>query len=107
MESIVQAETPNRLHILKGQRSEEVPDLGHLVSHVILAKDVALDDTGLLCLDDIADTLWEYSIAVIGTAVSGEEADEALSLRVSQEGNPSDEPQGRSAKMNSLRTQAL
>lgn len=79
VECIVQAETPHRLHILRGQRSEEVPDLGHLVSHVILAEDVALDDTGLLCLDDIADTLWKYSIAVIGPAIPGEEADEALS----------------------------
>lgn len=79
MQSIVQAETPYGLHILGGERSQEVPDLGHLVCHVIFAEDVSLDHTGLLRLDDIGDTSGEDRITVISTAISGEEADEALS----------------------------
>lgn len=55
-----------------------MPDLGDFVCHVILAEDVSLDHSGLLGLDNIADALREYSVAVVSAAVSGEEADEAL-----------------------------
>lgn len=78
VQSIVQAETPHRLHVLGGERCQEVPDLGHFVRHIVLAKDVSLDHTGLLGLDDIADALGQYSVAVIRAAIPGEEANEAL-----------------------------
>lgn len=55
-----------------------MPDLGHFVCHIILAEDISLDNPGLLGLDNIADSLGKYGVAVVGAAVSGKEADEAL-----------------------------
>ena len=49
-----------------------------LARDIVLAEDVALDDAGLLCLCEVADARGEDGVAVIGFAVFGEEADEAL-----------------------------
>lgn len=55
-----------------------MPDIGHFICHIILAEDVPLDDTSLLCLDDIGHAFWEDRIAVVSATISGEKADEAL-----------------------------
>jgi hypothetical protein len=78
VESIVQAETPHGLHVLWGQRGEQVPDVDHLVCHIILAEDVSLDHTGLLGLDNIRHALGKYGVAVIRAAISGEETNKTL-----------------------------
>lgn len=44
----------------------------------MLAKDVALDNAGLASLGDVGDAPRENGIAVVGAAVPGQEADEAL-----------------------------
>lgn len=79
VQSIVEAETPHCLDVLEGQRSQEVSDVLDLFCDLILSKYVSLDNTSLLCLDDVADALGENGIAVVSAAVPGKEANEALS----------------------------
>jgi len=75
---VVQAETPHRPHVLRGQGRQEGADVDDLVGHVVLAKDVALDDAGLARLADVGDAAGQDGIAVVGPAVPGQEADETL-----------------------------
>jgi hypothetical protein len=78
VQGIIQAETPHCPHVLRGERGKQVSDIDHFIRHVILAKDVSLDDSSLFCLDHITDALWKDGVAVIGAAISGEKSDEAL-----------------------------
>jgi len=75
---VVQAQTPHRPHVLGGQGRQEGADVDDLVGHVVLAKDVALDDAGLARLADVGDAAGQDGVAVVGPAVPGQEADEAL-----------------------------
>ena len=78
MEGIVETQAPHSFDILCRKRGEEVPYLGYLIGHFVLAKYVALDDAGLLSLDGVSCALGEDCVAVVGATISGEEADEAL-----------------------------
>lgn len=78
MGGVVQAETSHRPHVLGGQGRQERPDVGYVVGDVVLAKDVALDDAGLAGLADVGDAAREDGVAVVGPAIPGQEADEAL-----------------------------
>jgi hypothetical protein len=75
---VVQAETAHRPDVFGGQGRQQQADVGDLVGHVVLAEDVALDDAGLAGLADVGDAAREDGIAVVGAAVAGQEADEAL-----------------------------
>jgi hypothetical protein len=46
----------------------------------MLAKDVAGDDLGALCLRNVGSTLRQDGVAIVSLAVLGEEADESLWL---------------------------
>jgi hypothetical protein len=75
---VVQPQTPHRPDIFRGQGGQERPDVGNLVGNIVLAKDVAGDDAGLAGLADVADAARQDGISVVGAAVPGQEADEAL-----------------------------
>lgn len=62
-----------------GQRRQEEADVGDLVGDIVLAKDVTLNNACLACFGDVGDASRENGIAVVGAAVPGQEADEALS----------------------------
>jgi hypothetical protein len=47
---------------------------------MVLAKYVTLDDAGLAGLADVGDATGQNGISVVGAAVPGQEADEALGL---------------------------
>lgn len=78
MSGVVQPQTPHRPDILRSQGGQERPDVGDLVGNVVFAKDIAGDDAGLAGLADVADAARQNGVSVIGTAVPGQEADEAL-----------------------------
>ena len=78
MSSVVQAETAHGAHVLGGQGRQQRADVDDLVGDVVLAEDVALDDAGLAGLADVGDAAREDGVAVVGPAIPGQEADEAL-----------------------------
>jgi 3-hydroxyisobutyrate dehydrogenase-like beta-hydroxyacid dehydrogenase len=53
-------------------------NVGDLVCDVVFAEDVAVDDTSLFGLDNVAHTLGEDGVAIVDAAISGEEADKTL-----------------------------
>ena len=53
---------------------------GNLVRHAVLSEDVSGDDPRLLGFGDVADARRENGVAVVGLAIFGEEADEALDV---------------------------
>jgi hypothetical protein len=75
---VVEAETAHRPHVLGGQGRQQRADVGHVVGDVVLAEDVALNDAGLAGLADVGDAAREDGVAVVGPAIAGQEADEAL-----------------------------
>lgn len=75
MFGVVEAQAPNGAHMLGGQRGQKHADVGDLVCHLVLAQDIAFDDTGLLCFSDVSGSPGQDGIAIVGTAVFGEEAD--------------------------------
>lgn len=75
---IVETQASDCADILTGQGCEGHAHLCHLVGDPVLAKDVALDDSGLGGFGDIAHSGWEDSIAVVDLAILGQEADEVL-----------------------------
>lgn len=79
MSSVVQTQTPHGPDILGGQGCQEQADVGDLVGHIVLAKDVALHNTSLASLGNVGDAPREDGVAVVGAAVPGQEADKALS----------------------------
>lgn len=78
MGRIVKPEASHRPDVLGRKGGQKRPDVHDLVGDVVLAEDVALDDTGLACFADISDTSGQDGIAVVSAAVPGQEADEAL-----------------------------
>jgi hypothetical protein len=81
MGGIVQTQTPHSPDIFGSQRRKEHADVGDPICDVVLAEDVALDDAGLAGLADVGDASREDGVAVVGPAVPGQEADEALGSR--------------------------
>jgi hypothetical protein len=75
---VVQPQAAHRPHVLGGEGRQQQADIGDLVGDMVLAEDVALDDAGLAGLADVGDAAREDGVAVVGAAVPGEEADEAL-----------------------------
>lgn len=68
---VVETQTPHRADVLKRQRRQQKPDVGHAVRHVVLAEDVARDDAGLLGLANVGDATGQDGVAVVGAAVLG------------------------------------
>lgn len=50
---IVEPQASNRLDMLRGQWGQEHANVDDLIRHLMLAVDIALDDTGLLCLANV------------------------------------------------------
>ncbi len=75
---IVQAETPHCPDMLGSQRCKEQTNVGDSIRHIVLAKDVALHDAGLAGLADVGNTAGKDCVAVVGTAIPGQETDKAL-----------------------------
>lgn len=53
-------------------------DINNLIGHLMLAVDVASQDTSLSRLREIGNTTRQDGIAIVDFAVLGQEADEAL-----------------------------
>ncbi len=82
MLGVVEPEAPHRPDILRGQRRQEEPDVGHLVRHLVPAEDVPGDDVGVPGLGDVRHAPGQDGIAVVGASVLGEEADKTLRAQV-------------------------
>ena len=82
MELIVEAETPDRSEVSGCKGGQEGLDVGHLGCHLVLPKDVGLDNPGLGCLADVVHAVGENCISVVGGAVRvlGHEPDESLEV---------------------------
>ena len=78
---VVHPQAPDSPDIFRRQRSQQQSDIGHLVSDLMLPKDIAGDDAGLLSLADVRFTQRQDGIAVVRPAVLGQEADESLVIR--------------------------
>ena len=78
MLGVVQAQAADGASVFWGERGEEESDVGDLVGEGVGAEDVAADDAGAGSLGEVGDIGWEDGVAVVGAAVAGEEADEAL-----------------------------
>jgi hypothetical protein len=57
-------------------------NVGNFVCYVVFPKDVALDDASLFGLDNVAHTFGKDGVAVVDAAISGEEADKTLNVRL-------------------------
>jgi hypothetical protein len=75
---VVQAETPHGSNVLRSQRSQQKADIDNIVTNIMLAKDIASNDLGLLGLTDVGHAARENSISVVCSAVLGQKADESL-----------------------------
>ncbi len=64
MKGIVEPETPDRADVRCSQRRQEQQDIGYLVRHLMLAKDVARHDPSLLGLVDVDHTLGANGVAI-------------------------------------------
>lgn len=82
MERIVQAKTPDCLHIFRCQRCQEQPHIGDLVCDLVLPEYIAGHDACLLGPGDIGYALRQNRISVVDSAIFGEEADESLGIVV-------------------------
>lgn len=82
MFGVVEPQASDSLDMRLCQGREEQAYANFLVRHIILAKDVSLDDTGSLSFGNVADSLRQNGITVICAAVFGQEADETLSRLV-------------------------
>lgn len=80
MFGVVEPQASNSLDMRLRQGGEQQADANFLVRHIILAKDVTLDDTGALSFGNVTDSLRQDGIAVICAAIFGQEADETLLL---------------------------
>lgn len=78
MEGIVEAEAPDSPGLRQGERCEKQADVEDLVSDLMLSKYIAGYDPGLLGLRDVGYTPREDGVAVVGSAISRDEADESL-----------------------------
>lgn len=77
---VVQSQAPNSLDLLWCKGAQEQPDVGNIVRHIMLAKDITRDDAGLLCLSYVRHALWQDSISIVGVAVLCKETDKSLSV---------------------------
>lgn len=77
---IICAQASNCLDILGRKGSEEYPDIGDLISHLVLAENVTLDDFGLLCLANVGDSSGKNCISIVRAAILSQEPDQALFL---------------------------
>lgn len=78
MVGVVEADAANRAHVRGRERREEQANVGYLVGDMVLAKDVAMDDSGGFGARDVGDAAREDGVAVVGSSVAGEESNEAL-----------------------------
>lgn len=79
MQGVIQSQASDGAYVGLGQRRQQRADTDDLVRHLVFAKDVASDDACLLGFGNVADSVAEDGIAVVGLAVLGQEADEPLS----------------------------
>lgn len=79
MFGVVEPQASHRLHMRLRQGGEQQAHANFLVRHIILAKDIALDDTCSLSFGNVTHSLRQDGIAVICAAILGQEADETLS----------------------------
>jgi hypothetical protein len=77
---VVQPKTPHRPDVFGGKGRKQHADVGHLVRHLVVAKDVAFDDPGGLDLGDVGHAMGEDGVAIICTAIAGEEANQSLEV---------------------------
>lgn len=78
MQCIVETQTANGADVLWGERRQQQPDVGNLIGDLMLPKNSADHDPGLLGLGDVRHALWQDGIPVVGPAVLGQEADKSL-----------------------------
>ena len=78
VQSIVQAQAAHCPHILGSKWCQETSNVGGLVRHLVITKDVSLNDVRIASLGDICHSFREDGISVKSAAVLGEEANETL-----------------------------
>jgi hypothetical protein len=68
---IVQAKTAHGLYILQSQWRKQQSHVGNLIRHIMLSKDIAFHDLCLLSFCNIRDTMGQYCIAIVSSAILG------------------------------------
>lgn len=80
VEGVVEPQAAQGARVGGRQGREQQADVDDLVSDIVGAEDVAVDDAGLAGLGDVGDARGEDGVAVVGAAALGHEADEALGV---------------------------
>lgn len=75
---IVEPQTPNSLDIFSGQWRKQESNISHLIRHVVLPKDLPLDDLGLLGFCNIGRSLGKDGISIVCSTILCEESDKSL-----------------------------
>jgi hypothetical protein len=75
---IIQPQTPHSLHILQRKRCKQQPYISYLIRNIMLPEYFSTYDLCLFCFRDVYYAMGQDRIAVIGSAVFGQEADESL-----------------------------
>jgi hypothetical protein len=78
MALIVQAEAADSLNVVSGKWSQEETNVGYLVRHSRRAEDVTFDHSCGLGFCNVGDAFGKNGIAVVGVAITSEEAYKAL-----------------------------
>lgn len=65
---IIQAQAPDRFHILQSERCKQGSDFCFLICYFILSKYVSPYYIGTLRFGNVGDSFWEYGVSVVGSA---------------------------------------
>jgi hypothetical protein len=78
MIGVVPAQASYCAYVLNSQRREQKADVDDVVSYLVLSENVSRYNLGLSSLSNIADAMRHDWLAIVCSAIPGQEADESL-----------------------------